>query len=282
MASRLFYFTCNWAVKHSLLLFYATLTIDRYTRLSINIMHAIAFAFGTTCIFVTVFQCHPMRKMWDGPEDTGIPGHCVNMNDFNYFNSCFMLATDLVLYAMPLAFTWRLHVSRPQRMAVNFLFALGGLVLAASGTRIYFVHEQATHPDFTYRFAMTMMCAVIENHLAIIVACAPSIKVILLHIFPGLEVRFEKLVSKGTGSQENSEFSIGTIGVIDVEMGIRSNAGKVGFVGRPLSMRTTTDESGKSERRNARKWWKAPSSWEVNKEGGGVGGVLEETGSLAR
>lgn len=153
-------------------------------------------------------------------------------------------------------------------------------MLAASGARIYFVHEQATSPDFTYRFAMTMLCAVIENHLAIIVACAPSIKVILLHIFPGLEAKFEKLVSKGSsGSQDESEFSIGTIAALDVEMGMNRNAGKVGLgFGRPVSMRTTTDESesGRSERRT-RKWWRAPSSWEVNNAGG-----LEDTGGLAR
>jgi hypothetical protein len=262
MASRMFYFICNWAVKHSLLLFYATLTIDRYPRLSINIMHFVAFAFGTTCILITIFECHPIKKMWVGPADDNVPGHCVNMNDFNYFNSCFMLATDLILYAMPLVFTWNLNVSRPQRIAVNLLFALGGLVLAASGTRIYFVHTQATHPDFTYRFSMTMLCAVIENHLAIIVACAPSIKVILLHIFPSLAIKFEKLVSKGT--PENSDFSIGTI-AIDLDLSV-GDQGKLSCGGRPPSMRTTTDESGKS-RANARKWWKAPSSWEVNKAG---------------
>jgi hypothetical protein len=262
MTSRVFYFVCNWAVKHSLLLFYATLTIDRFPRLSINVMHFIAFAFGTSCILVTLFQCHPIGKIWEGPADNGVPDHCVNMNDFNYFNSSFMLATDLVLYAMPLVFTWRLHVSRPQRIGVNFLFALGGLVLAASGTRVYFVHVQATRPDFTYRFAMTMMCAVIENHLAIIVACAPSIKVILLHIFPSLETKFEKLVSKG--SLEKSEFSIATI-VLDTEQGM-INQGKDVFAVRPLSARTGTSGSENSKR-HARKWWKPPSSWEVNKEG---------------
>jgi hypothetical protein len=265
LASRVFYFVCNWAVKHSLLLFYATLTIDHYPRLSINFMHFIAFAFGMTCILVTICQCKPMNKLWSGPDDAGVPGHCVDMNDFNYFNSCFMLATDIVLYAMPLAFTWRLHVSRPQRIAVNFLFALGGLVLAASGTRIYFVHTQATSPDFTYRFAMTMLCAVIENHLAIIVACAPSIKVILLHVYPSLETKFEKLVSKGT-PENSTDFSIATIAV-DLDLGNEGgNQGKAAFGDRPLSMRTTTNESGKS-RSNPRKWWKPPSSWEVNKEG---------------
>jgi hypothetical protein len=263
-------------VKHSLLLFYATLTIDHYPRLSINFMHLIAFAFGMTCILVTICQCKPISKMWVGPDDTRVLGHCVDMNDFNYFNSCFMLATDIILYAMPLAFTWKLHVSRPQRFAVNFLFALGGLVLAASGTRIYFVHTQAIEPDFTYRFAMTMLCAVIENHLAIIVACAPSIKVILLHLCPGLETRFEKLVTKGT--PENSDFSMGTIR-IDLEMS-PGNQGKQPYRDRPLSMRTTTDESAKS-RTNARKWWKPPSSWEVNKAGKGEC-ALENSPSIPR
>ncbi|KAH7389563.1 hypothetical protein DE146DRAFT_635274 [Phaeosphaeria sp. MPI-PUGE-AT-0046c] len=267
MASRIFYFICNWAVKHSLLLFYATLTIDRIPRISINFMHFVAFGFGMTCIWVTIFQCNPIRKMWRHE----VPGRCVNVDDFNYFNSCFMLATDLVLYAMPLVFTWKLNVSRPQRIAVNLLFALGGLVLAASGTRIYFVHTQATKPDFTYRFSMTMLCAVIENHLAIIVACAPSIKVILLHLFPGLEAKFEKLVSKGT--PENSDFSIAAI-ALDLEHDAGS-VGTVTYVGRPPSMRTTTDESGRC-RHNARKWWRPPSSWEVNKEGKDEG-VFAET-----
>jgi hypothetical protein len=266
MTSRIFYFVCNWAVKHSLLLFYATLTIDRFPRLSINVMHFIAFAFGISCILVTLFQCHPTRMMWDGPADKDVPGHCVNMNDFNYFNSSFMLATDLVLYAMPLVFTWKIHVSRPQRIGVNFLFALGGLVLAASGTRVYFVHAQATRPDFTYRFAMTMMCAVIENHLAIIVACAPSIKVIILHAFPSLETRFEKLVSKGSkSSQESSAFSIATIAV-DPERDI-GVLGKDFSAARRLSTRTGGTSGSDRSKRNARKWWQPPSSWEVNKEG---------------
>ncbi|KAF2035554.1 hypothetical protein EK21DRAFT_53898 [Setomelanomma holmii] len=260
MASRIFYFTCNWAVKHSLLLFYATLTIDHWPRISIYTMHFLAFAFGMTNIFATIFQCLPIHKMWNDK----VPGHCINIDAFNYFNSCFMLANDLSLYAMPLLFTWKLHVSRPQRIAVNLLFALGGLVLAASGARIYFVYAQATYPDFTYRFALTMMCAVIENHLAIIVACAPSIKVMLLHTCPSLEKKFEKLVSNRSSGSE--EFSIATIVMADAEAGWGMGRGKGEGGGlRPMSERTVTGDSGRS--RSQRKWWRAPSSWEVDREG---------------
>ncbi|KAF2833639.1 hypothetical protein CC86DRAFT_277679 [Ophiobolus disseminans] len=262
MASRIFYFLCNWAVKHSLLLFYATLTIDRLPRLSIYAMHFVAFAFGVTCIFVTIFQCKPVNKTWLGPDNPTVPKACIDMDDFNYFNSSFMLATDLILYAMPLAFTWRLHVSRPQRIAVNILFMLGSLVLAASAARVYFVYAQATDPDFTYRFAMTMICAVIENHLAIIVACAPSIKVILLLAFPALETKFEKLVSKS--SSGNTDYSGGTL-AYDFESGL-GGQGEVSPKVRPLLSRATSGDSWRSIR-DAKKWWKAPSDWEVSKEG---------------
>jgi hypothetical protein len=191
MASQFFYFICNWSVKHSLLFFYTELTIDRWLQRSIYTMHAIAFGFGYTGVCATILQYLPVRKMWDEQAK----GSCIDMNAFNYFNSLFMLATNLILYAMPLLFTWNLHLRRSQRIAVNFLFAFGGLVLAASGARVSSVYKQARKPDFTYRFAATMICAVIENHLAIIGACAPSIIVVMLLTFPSLQSRFEKMVS---------------------------------------------------------------------------------------
>lgn len=59
-----------------------------------------------------------------------------------------MLATDIVLYAMPVAFTWHLQLRRTQRIGLNCLFALGGIVLAASAARLYAVDQLATKPDF--------------------------------------------------------------------------------------------------------------------------------------
>ncbi|KAF1849805.1 uncharacterized protein K460DRAFT_372224 [Cucurbitaria berberidis CBS 394.84] len=256
MASRLFYFICNWSVKHSLLLFYTELTIDRWPKRSIYIMHGIAFAFGCTCIGATIFQCTPIRAMWD----MNVKGVCINMNDFNYFNSCFMLATDLVLYAMPLVFTWKLQLRRPQRVGVNCLFALGGLVLAASGARVYYVRAQARKPDFTYKFAATMICAVIENHLAIIVACAPSIKVIMLLAFPGLASKFERLVSRETQEHEGNRSSGITVDLEATFPVQRHSGGGT----RPFSSRALSDESKKSREFRMGKWWRAPSSWDVN------------------
>lgn len=259
MVSRLFYFICNWSVKHSLLLFYMELTIDRWPRRSIYFMHFIAFAFGCTCIGATIFQCNPIKAAW------ALYGkrRCIDINAFNYFNSCFMLANDLVLYAMPLAFTWKLQLIRPQRIGVNCLFALGGLVLAASGARVYTVHAENTNPDFTYKFAAVMICAVIENHLAIIVACAPSIKVMILLVYPGLASKFERLVSRDTQEREGKESSGITI---DLEAAFPMKVENKETL-RPVSSRALTAESKASRESRMGKWWRAPSNWDVNAAG---------------
>jgi hypothetical protein len=258
MASRIAYFVCNWSVKHSLLFFYADLTMDRWPRRSIYAMHAIAFAFGCICMGATVFQCSPIRKIWD----VNVSGSCINGNAFDYFNSCFMLATDLILYAMPLVFTWNLHLRRPQRIAVNFLFALGGLVLAASSARVYFVYAQARKPDLTYRLAATMLCAVIENHLAIIVACAPSIKMTILCTFPSLQEKFERMVSRDSRKYEGYRSS--AIATIAVDASMSEMKEQDVEFARPLASRILTDESARSKDNKMGKWWRAPSSWHVN------------------
>jgi hypothetical protein len=125
MASNVFYFLCNWAVKHSLLLFYSEIVREnRLYRISIYIMHFVAFGFGLSSILVNLFQCRPFNKAWRGDQ---VKGYCVNLNMFFYFNAPIMLATDLVLYIMPVVFTWHLQLRRPQRVGLNCLFGLGGL-----------------------------------------------------------------------------------------------------------------------------------------------------------
>jgi hypothetical protein len=149
MTALIFYFLVNWAVKHSLLFFYAELTFEPWARRWIYAMHVIAFSFGLTCVVTSIFMCIPVAKWWDPT----IEGYCINLFNFSYFNSVFMLACDLVLYIMPVIFTWNIKLRRHHRIAVNILFAMGGLVLGASAARIFFVDQLATHGDFPFRYA---------------------------------------------------------------------------------------------------------------------------------
>lgn len=276
MAALLFYFSVNWAVKHSLLFFYAELTFEPWTRRWIYVMHVIAFSFGFTCVVTSIFQCIPVAKWWDPTID----GYCINLNNFSYFNSIFMLACDLVLYIMPVIFTWNLKLRRHHRIAVNILFAMGGLVLAASATRVYFVHQLATKADFPFQYAASMICAVIENHLAVIVACAPSIKAVLIRYYPSLQSKFERIISdegsKGKGYRTGSSDRVtydpeaGSAGSNDVKLQIvKTQDVKVERPERPDAKRMITSNSAKSENSLLGRWWRAPNNWNVGVESSG-------------
>jgi hypothetical protein len=274
MAALIFYFSVNWAVKHSLLFFYAELTFEPWARRCIYIMHVVAFSFGLTCVVTSIFQCIPVAKWWDPT----INGYCIDLNSFSYFNSIFMLACDLVLYIMPVIFTWNLKLRRHHRIAVNILFAMGGLVLAASATRVYFVDQLATKADFPFQYAASMICAVIENHLAVIVACAPSIKAVLIRYYPSLQSKFERIISdegssKGksyrTKSSDRATYDpeAGSNGSDDVKLQIVKTQDVK--VERPEAPRTITGSSGKSENSLLGRWWRAPNNWNVSVEGNG-------------
>lgn len=265
MGSLFFYFLCNWAVKHSLLFFYSELTFERWHRQFIYIMHALAFGFGLSCCIIGIFQCIPVQKLWDN----SLEGHCIDAAAFGYYNAIFMLLNDIVLYIMPVIFTWNVSLRRSHRIAVNFLFALGGLVLAASAVRVYLTDQQFKNPDFTLRYPSAMICAVIENHLAVIVSCAPNIKAVLLHFCPGLSTKFDKMVSKsdaqryrykgGYRSNRSATLDIAASGIVemkDVEVRVEKPM---------LPSFLSTDGSTKSGKDGKSKdqWWRAPNNWAI-------------------
>ncbi|KAF2441690.1 hypothetical protein P171DRAFT_523644 [Karstenula rhodostoma CBS 690.94] len=194
LTSNVFYFLCNWAIKHALLLFYSEITRERTHRILIYILHGVAFSFGFSSILVDLLRCRPFNKAFY-PE---IKGYCFNMDAFYLYNSSMMLATDVALYAMPMVFTRNLMLRRAQKVGLNCLFALGGLVLAASAARVWAIYMGAVRPDFTFRFAAIMLFSVTENHIAILVACAPSIKIVALLIFPKITSSLGKLASRIT------------------------------------------------------------------------------------
>lgn len=78
---------------------------------------------GLSSILVDLFRCRPFHKAFY-PE---IHGYCINSDAFYLYNSSMMLATDVVLYAMPVVFTRNLMLRRTQKVGLNCLFALGGL-----------------------------------------------------------------------------------------------------------------------------------------------------------
>lgn len=117
------YFLCNMFVKFGLLLFYLRTTYERCHVITIWIMMFVAFGFGISNVVVIVSQCIPLSKFWNPTE----AGYCLDMITFYYANCIIMIINDVIMYIMPMIFTWNLALRRPQRIVLNLLFALGAV-----------------------------------------------------------------------------------------------------------------------------------------------------------
>lgn len=110
-----------------------------------------------------------------------------------------------------------------------------------------------------------MIWSVLENHIAIIVACAPSVKIVTITLFPKVASSFEKMVSKVTSSSSRSRSRSGASGPSydfpDLESGLRkSDKPKL----TPLStLATDTMMSTRGPSRqstNFSRWFRSPTS----------------------
>lgn len=71
-----------------------------------------------------IFTCTPIRKVWD---PTVVGGTCIDIRSFFIGIAVPNVFTDLALLVIPLPYLWGLQVKLPQKIAVMFVFILGGL-----------------------------------------------------------------------------------------------------------------------------------------------------------
>lgn len=116
----MFYLTTLGFIKSSVCVFYTRLG-DRYlTRLSL-VMLAVVIAQAVSFVLTAAFQCKPIPKAWN----TGLPGHCVDINVFYLANAALNILTDLLTYTLPARVIFRLQMPTKQKIALAFILCLG-------------------------------------------------------------------------------------------------------------------------------------------------------------
>lgn len=119
----MFYLLCNMFVKIGLLLMYQQLIIEIYYHWFIYTMYVATVVFGISSVFAVMFQCLPIASSWD----SRVVGRCVNISSFYYANAGIMIGMDMILYILPIIFTWGLQLRPAQTFGLRFLFGLGFL-----------------------------------------------------------------------------------------------------------------------------------------------------------
>ncbi len=86
---------------------------------------------------------------------------------------------------MPMPLVYKLDVPRFQKIALMGVFAIGVFVVITSCLRITSLNILASSPDQTYDIA-NVMWTIIEPNLAVVCACLPILRPLIVKIFPAL------------------------------------------------------------------------------------------------
>ena len=140
------FLVCGGCTKVSILLFYRRLVNGTYSkRYKWLIWFAIAFTIAYTFTFciVLLLDCKPTRAYWmafDIKFALTKDYSCLdNSNVMNAVAGVVPAIGDLYAVALPCIITWHHDVPRRQRIALNAIFCLGLVVVAASGIRTYWL-----------------------------------------------------------------------------------------------------------------------------------------------
>ncbi|KAK8048152.1 PTH11-typeG-protein-coupled receptor [Apiospora phragmitis] len=181
------YKSCINLTKASILLLYLRIFGNvMWFRWFCIVLTTIIAIYCVASVTATIFQCTPVPRVYDRTLD----GTCIDNGKFWFANSGFSIATDLIILCIPLPMVYFLQLPRAQKVALFVVFTLGVLadlssVVITSCLRITTINVQATTDDQTYDIASTMW-TVIEMNVAIVCACLPQIRPLIVMVFPRL------------------------------------------------------------------------------------------------
>jgi len=193
-------------LKLTLLLFFLRIFPKRATRKLLWGTVAFNGVVGVMFIFISIFQCSPISYNWTNwTHET--KGKCLNINALVWSNAIISIGLDFWMLALPLYEIFQLQLKWRKKVSIAFMFCVGTFVTVVSILRLTTVVKFANSLNPTWDQAATIQWSNIECSVGIICACLPTLRVILVNIFPGLNdasTRRQGPSQYGYGSQSGT------------------------------------------------------------------------------
>ncbi|OJD15152.1 hypothetical protein AJ78_04577 [Emergomyces pasteurianus Ep9510] len=165
-----------------------------YFIIGFNIVSGIAY------IPPTIWQCSPVHSFWD----RSVPHRCIN-NMANWLSYALInIITDVVILILPIQQVIHLQLRRNDKIAIIFVFALGGFVCITSIIRTTVIAAGSKVQDVTWSPIPVSIWSTIEINTGIICSCLPMIRQPLSILFPNLFSNSDRSGSKQPSSRANN------------------------------------------------------------------------------
>ncbi|KAK2865109.1 hypothetical protein FQN49_003901 [Arthroderma sp. PD_2] len=181
-AAQVFYKLVIVFAKCSIVFLYLRIfSIEKSFRWACNALILVNLLSGFAFIIATVFQCRPVKAFWD----RSIPNYtCIDHFSFWMSYSVINIITDFIILCLPIQQIARLQLRKEDKVALIFVFGLGGFVCITSIIRATTIAASSSSTDATWSPIPATIWSVVECNTGIICACTPMIRQPLSALFP--------------------------------------------------------------------------------------------------
>jgi hypothetical protein len=180
-AAQVAFLIATGCTKCSILLFYRRLQKGTFNKVWLYCIYAaLAFTVAWTIGFVLtlVFSCNPTEANWESANPLYRKKYsCVNARYENLISGTLSVVSDAYAVLLPCLMLRHFDVSKRQKVALNVIFCLGFIVVAAGSVRTYYFDHMWHTYDLTYAGFDVLIWAQLELQLSLICASAPALRV---------------------------------------------------------------------------------------------------------
>jgi hypothetical protein len=135
-------------------------------------------------IFASIFMCYPITDAfsWEvwvrGAMQHTFDAHCYNPNPFWLFNAVYNLATDVIIWTLPILFFLNLPtMPLRRRLELIAIFSVGIMAIIASAFRLHTtILWLSTYEQQRLRTADLLLWSQVEQHVGLIAASIPFLR----------------------------------------------------------------------------------------------------------
>ncbi|RSL58435.1 hypothetical protein CEP54_007771 [Fusarium duplospermum] len=177
------YFAQTVLVKLAIIGFYIRIFPMRETRRLLWGTFIFTSVWGLASILVSIFPCTPISyfwNQWDGLHQ----GKCMDINAILWSHASFSVALDLWMLAVPLWQLRSLQLHWKKKVSVAIMFSVGTFVTVVSMIRFKSLVNFGKSMNKTWELYNVSVWSTIETTVGIMCACLPTIRAVLVKIFP--------------------------------------------------------------------------------------------------
>ncbi|KAJ0161764.1 hypothetical protein CTA2_5640 [Colletotrichum tanaceti] len=186
----IFYSVSITLTKISILLLYINVLTYDLARLLAKVLLAFVIVSHAWIVVSILTTCIPLQATWRWDPGNS-PVYC-HPPPVYWGNVCLHLATDFLIFLLPLPIFSSMRLPRRQKMGLCFVFCLAFLVCAISIIRLVRIFHRDQTPeqvmDVTWSAVSIANLTCVEVHAAIVTACLPTLKPLLCRFCPWFSI----------------------------------------------------------------------------------------------